>query len=610
MERLWIEAKHVLPPPPPFRGALLALVAAGFALPVAACVDDDLAEAPMSLTAASEAPLADDELGESPILLALGREIPGFGGIYYEPGEGGGAEDRLVLAVTEAGAGDLPMARKAVLAAVARFAPPTADAPEMLHRVVEHTFLEMAEHRARLRPRLFAMDEVVSLGVDEKFNRIKVGVTDLAFASAVEGVAAELGVPGAMLEIVRGSPVERLAATVDDLPGSPSPAPADWPRKLTDRIPDRRLAGGYEAGARVSPDPCTTGFTTVSSVWTERDGRTKGFVSASHCTQRPLQPDVAGDGDWKQPHSDWFGWDRDSKEGLVGQELWDPAPEWCEHGECRHADAALMEVDEDSAGIAFGKIARTMEAQRSCTGGLLDECELRIDQYNPTFTILFERPWPGMGRSIHKVGRTTGWTYGTIAETCVDDRDMHGIWIYCSHKLKLFASGGDSGAPVFMFDDFDRDSTEVHLVGIVWGRDPDDATVLISNIDQIRKEFRDQGHSFLTYFHRDSLPPDIREIEGPRNPPKSNPPAFFEWKWIAVVKSEGMQPVTYEWSGVLSGTGDTLVARMPSDSTEGWLFLELTDAADQFAEDSIYINTVDGNRHPDYCIEYDSTGVN
>lgn len=595
----------------PRSGALLAVVAAGFAALVVACVEDDLAEAPMSATAASEAPLSDDELGESPILLALGREIPGFGGIYYEPGEGGGAESRLVLAVTEAGASELPTARKAVLAALGQFAPPTADAAEMLHRVVEHTFLEMAEHRARLRPRLFAIDEVVSLGVDEKFNRIRVGVTDLASASAVEEVAVEMGVPKAMLEIVRDSPVEGLAATVDDSPGTPSPAPADWPRKLTDRIPDRRLAGGYDAGPRMVPVDgfCTIGFTTVSSVWTEGDGRTKGFVSASHCTKVPHEPDDASESDWKQPYNNVTL----SKIGLIGKELWDLEPESCERGpRCRHADAALMEVDEDSAGIAFGKIARTVKAQDHCELNVVGGCTVLVNSRNPTFTILFERPWPGMGRSIHKVGRTTGWTYGTVHETCADKEDPYGVWILCSHGLKLFSRRGDSGAPVFMFDEFDRDSTEVHLVGIVWGLGREDTVTYVSNIDQIREEFRDQGNSFLTYFHRDSLPPSIDSIAGPWDPPMSNPPsdstAYFMCRWVAETESEGMQPPTYEWSGVVSGTGKTLWARTPSVAERGRLYVKLTDAAGQIAEASLGVTTSEQDDHPD-CIKYDDTGV-
>lgn len=588
---------------PSGRGALLALFSAGFAPLVAACIDDDLADAPMS-PAASDA-LTDDELGESPLQLALAREIPGFGGIWYEPGEGGGPEGRLVLALTEAGVGGLPRARRAVLTAMSQFAPPTADAPEMLDRVVEHAFLEMAKHRARLRPRLFGMDEVVSLSVDEELNRIRVGVTDLAFASAVQEAAADLGVPEAMLEIVRGSPVEHLAATVDDSPGSRSPAPADWPLKLTDRIPDRRLAGGYEAANRLKVDTvCTIGFTTVSRVWTWEDGRTKGFVSASHCTRLPFEPDPSDDSDWKQPYDGSRG-SRKSKVGLVGEELWDPEARSCEHGRCRHADAALMEVDEDSAGIAFGKIARTRKAQRHCEVGVpFGGCVRTIDKDNPTFTIVFERPHPLPGRSIHKVGRTTGWTYGKVRETCVDGREKHGYWIYCSHKLKLHASGNDSGAPVFMIDEFSRDSSDVNLVGIVWGRNREDTTIYISGMDQIRKDFRDLG-DFLTYFHRDSLPPSINDIDGPRNPPKEDPPAFFECKWFADVKSEGMHPPTYEWSGVLSGTGDTLWAKTPD--TAGWLFVKLTDAAGQTAEDSAFIVPVDDNDDEEDCIKVNDT---
>lgn len=194
-----------------------------------------------------------------------------------------------MLAVTEAGVGDLPMAREAVLTAVSQLAPPTADAPEMLDRVVQHTFLEMAEHRARLRPHLFEMDEVVSLSVDEEFNRIKVGVADLAFGSAVEEVAIELGVPEGMLEIVRDSPAEPRTAKPDALPLGGAAAPAPWPYDLTSRIADRRLAGGYEAGATYGPrSPCSIGFTAL----TKEIPTTKTFVSASHCTLVPFKPDT------------------------------------------------------------------------------------------------------------------------------------------------------------------------------------------------------------------------------------------------------------------------------------------------------------------------------
>ena len=328
-------------------------------------------------------------------------------------------------------------------------------------------------------------------------------------------------------------------------------------------------------------------------------------------TRLPHEPDSV-DGDWKQPYSDRYGGPSESKEGLVGKELWDLEPERCERGaRCRHADAAVMKVDEDSAGIAFGKIARTVEAQEYCEPNVVGGCRLLINPRNPTLTIIFERPWPLVSRSIHKVGRTTGWTYGTVHETCADKQDRYGVWILCSHGLKLFARGGDSGAPVFMLDEFVSDSTEVHLVGIVWGGDLFDTITYVSNIDQIRKEFKDSA-SFLTYFHRDSLPPKITGIAGPWNPPMSNPPsdsmAYFICTWVAETESEGMQPPTYEWSGVLSGTGKTLVARTPSEKKRGQLYVKLTDAAGQIAEDSLGVTISEMEDHPD-CIKYDDTGV-
>ena len=385
------------------------------------------------MSTVAEAPLSDDDLGESPLQLALAREIPGFGGIYYEPGEGRRSEGRLVLAVTEAGVGDLPMAREAVLTAVNRFAPPTADAPEMLDRVVQHTFLEMAEHRARLRPHLFEMDEVVSLSVDEEFNRIKVGVTDLAFASAVEEVAIELGVPEGMLQIVRDSPAEPRTAKPGALPLGGSAAPAPWPYDLTSRIADRRLAGGYEAGATFSPRaPCSIGFTAL----TKEIPTTKTFVSASHCTLVPFKPDTHDEHGfpsyWVQPWMDGS----QTRKGLIGEELLDPHYRRCGFlwlGKCRNADAALMAVDLDSADIALGKIARTRRDQWM---GCNLNCETRIDTEKPTFEIVGER-WGLLDNLwLEKVGKRTGWTFGYTTDTCVEIKGTDGVRVGCSDKLK------------------------------------------------------------------------------------------------------------------------------------------------------------------------------
>ena len=88
--------------------------------------------------------LSTEGLGESELLLDLARQIEGFGGIYYEP-DGG----RLVVAVTEEGRGSLGVARAAFSAALRAETSPVSSvvaAPAaMVERVVEHTFLELAQ---------------------------------------------------------------------------------------------------------------------------------------------------------------------------------------------------------------------------------------------------------------------------------------------------------------------------------------------------------------------------------------------------------------------------------------------------------------------------------
>lgn len=58
-----------------------------------------------------------------------------------------------------------------------------------------------------------------------------------------------------------------------------------------------------------------------------------------------------------------------------------------------------------------------------------------------------------VGDSIDKIGRTTGWTYGYVANTCRDINVLSGdgstFTTLCAGVVQAGAGGGDSGAPVF-----------------------------------------------------------------------------------------------------------------------------------------------------------------
>jgi hypothetical protein len=88
---------------------------------------------------------------------------------------------------------------------------------------------------------------------------------------------------------------------------------------------------------------------------------------------------------------------------------------------------------------------------------------------------------------VHKIGRTTGWTQGSVRGTCVNT-NVGGTDItqLCQTWVSAFARGGDSGSPVFR-----RQGTgsNVTLLGVLWGGSSlSDGTTLyiyspISNIE-------------------------------------------------------------------------------------------------------------------------------
>lgn len=69
---------------------------------------------------------------------------------------------------------------------------------------------------------------------------------------------------------------------------------------------------------------------------------------------------------------------------------------------------------------------------------------------------------------VLQVGRTTGWTQGTITATCVTT-GVSGTRIVqlCQNFVAAGVAAGDSGSPVFQ--QRPSDPTQVDLVGILWG---------------------------------------------------------------------------------------------------------------------------------------------
>ena len=269
-----------------------------------ACIDGP-AEPPRARDTDTDVPGFYD-LGESQLMLELARKIPGFGGLYYEPGG-----DRLVIALTEPNRAGFPAARQIVsvglavdiglpLRAVVR-------SVEFVERVVEHSFIELARHRARLRPRLFAIPEVVSLDVDEEANRISIGVQNVSARDVVLDVLTQMVVPLKTISFRLESPAQVAEGLVDETHLSTSG------HRLTDSItiPDGMLRGGYQVTAE-ERGGCSLGFTAVL----KNRSATGVFVSSSHCSTDIFELDRADVG---QPDT----------LNVVGLEMRDPDPHDC-----------------------------------------------------------------------------------------------------------------------------------------------------------------------------------------------------------------------------------------------------------------------------------------
>jgi hypothetical protein len=262
-----------------------------------------------------------------------------------------------------------------------------------------------------------AMRGAVWVDADEARNRVTIGVERGTSAAAVRAAVARLGVPAEAVVIQEAEPV-RLAAT------------------LRDRI--RPVVGGLQIN--FPGFLCTLGFNALR-------GTQRSFITNSHCTN------VQGgseDTPYRQPLSTVDG-------TKIATEVADPVYTTggaCPSGRrCRRSDAARARYASGTAST-LGTIARTTGANNGSV------------TISGSFKVTAEGGAP-VGQTVHKVGRTTGWTRGKVSNTCVTvNVSGTNITQICQTLVTAGVGAGDSGSPVFR-----RTGTgsNVTLVGILWG---------------------------------------------------------------------------------------------------------------------------------------------
>jgi hypothetical protein len=369
-------------------------------------------------------------------------EIPGFGGLFYD--------DAGTLTAYLKDPTTLASARSAVAAFLgskargnSRRLAQIADAAAAMRALrANYDFRELLKwYREVVVPSVGATVGVTMTDIDERTNRLVVGVRDASLIESIRQTLAALPVPQDAVEVIQfdasvfeTSPGERPFAAVG----------LSMANSLTDQL--RPVPGGAQVQQLFDNkiDTCTLGYNIVRWV----DGSIESnryFVTASHCA---YPRSFVAPTSMAQPVGSQF----------IGTELVDPQfhgsaqnPNCPSGRACRFSDAAMFRYDSP-AFADHGRVALPS------LGG-----SLTINGYATVVEV-----WsPEVGRGVHKVGRVTGRTTGTITHTCANlNVDPANITLLCQGIASYHSQDGDSGAPVV---ELLGDGTIAAAVGIHWG---------------------------------------------------------------------------------------------------------------------------------------------
>lgn len=347
---------------------------------------------------------------ELPSADELARQVPGFGGFYLDAT---GAP--TVYLTRGSDRGNAERALTGYLAAQGL-------GPAALQvREGSYGWQQLERWQEAATEAAFESAGAVFVDNDETVNRIRIGVVDLSSLGQVRAAVARSGLPDDAVIIQRAEPIVMVASLQN--------------------VVDRPVRAGVQIN--FPGFVCSVGFNATS-------GGQNSMITASHCTN--TQGGVENTPYWQPLQS--------SQPTQIAVEVADPqytrnGPGCPKGRRCRRSDAARAVYMNGVVG-ALGVIARTSAANN---GSLEITGSFSItsnDANNST----------AVGTVVHKVGRTTGWTSGTMTNKCVNT-GVSGTNIVqlCQNFVTAGVAGGDSGSDVFST----TGSSTVKLLGVLWG---------------------------------------------------------------------------------------------------------------------------------------------
>lgn len=295
--------------------------------------------------------------------------------------------------------------------------------------------------------------------IDERENRILVGVNSEAVASRMRARVAAFHLPAHAIEIVveaatAPKPLTFLndcdptIAITDCPPDSPTGG-GGWTGPLLTESVRPAIAGvqiAYQVGT--TPFLCSLSYNVTRTAGGALDPA-RYFITASHCGD--IQGQVTG-----------IAMGQPSVVSTIAHEQADPGfidqstdPRCTAGRQCRYADAALFRYDLAStsggATVAFPALGTSTVSSTRQVSQLSSS----------TF----------LGMVVHMVGRTSGHQQGAVTWTCRDlavatpTGQDSGKTMLCQDQANYVSAGGDSGAPVFSI----LPDGSVAAIGVHWG---------------------------------------------------------------------------------------------------------------------------------------------
>jgi hypothetical protein len=395
---------------------------------------------------------------------AVARLVPQFGGMFLSHNE-----TVLTILLTE----NSRAIRSAAIQAIR-----SVFGDELLDRCVvqsipaRYGFLELKAWYEGMVGAVLAVEGVSFTDIDERRNRLKVAAAPEAMSSVMAALDAA-GVPGEAVVLSPVPPTRPLAHTLNS---------SVVPRQ-----------GGYALTRLASPSGAPTATLGFNAI---RAG-VPGFITNSHHSQVWFLLDTIA----AYPVTKYYQGQGFVPANYIGDETIDPpgtpcGPPYPPGHNCRHSDS-LFGTYTAGAQWAPAILGRTTgltmwtgaapcdPANPQCIRTVSHAIGVNVGPGRWGISHLPSLPYLH-GLQLHKVGRTTGWTSGTMEGTCMDYVwPANGITVLTPTVLRCqyqvgnqfdadptndwwrIATFGDSGSPVFRIRQ--NAFKHVELYGIAWG---------------------------------------------------------------------------------------------------------------------------------------------